>query len=708
MSYPPALTAFRTQSTARILEFRCLYTQDLRRKQKRWQDGRLKFHTFNKRIMVYDERSNYVGDTHWREDSRFNEGDELELERGGILVEIGEYIGERDQDLWELVDKRIKEREERAAAKVSAASPPTHQSLLARAHMSASARAPYLRSKPLNAVIGTPTGHYGRAMVSNLSPFEQKNSRNPDENREGRPAKRQKQHDIHSKNGYAQNLTGATLSLGSAGLANTQTAQSESSRASVLRGKSATIDLTHDQDSYGMRQGSTGDETCPTRSPSKTQKQKAVKYSLSRSRHGNLLMGSRPLSGQGTYVSIQAAKIQDISINKSAQPNSNVPTYQNTFTGPNLPQDITKSKPTEKVKVPVAGLKPQPSLSPVSELPMLSSIRSPAAGNINKSSEDSLAVRLMAEQPVTALRIKPRPPRKMMMLMELSSERRSALCESDAMKALKPIGNVPSIIDNVITSRTTDQLDSFCQKQGELLEARLNGKRPKLDPSELSLPPIDNGIDYHIIDSALSQGGAIPHKVKSVYAPAAQRANIPQEPAAISKVRSVDKVRSGIGDIEEELGLPRSGSFTPQNVDTAAIEMAINPLAVINTGREAAAFGSANDLGQRGLAAEPAIITTPKMRLVNPATERTSFKATTDKTVNREAPAFHELQGIALPLPRISARTMTATTKGHIGVGGPARETKLHGPWSRESYDLFGAWRPPGRGPQTNAPVAIN
>lgn len=97
-----------TQNTAPVLEFRCLFTQDLRRKQKRWQDGRLKFHTFNKRIMVYDDRSNFVGDTHWREDSDFAEGEELELERSGTLVEVGECVGRRDQDLTELVDKRVK------------------------------------------------------------------------------------------------------------------------------------------------------------------------------------------------------------------------------------------------------------------------------------------------------------------------------------------------------------------------------------------------------------------------------------------------------------------------------------------------------------------------------------------------------------------------------------------------------------------------
>ena len=61
--------------------------------------------------MVYDERSNFVGDTHWREDTTFDEGEELELERGGIMVEVGECVGTREQDLSELVDKRVKERE---------------------------------------------------------------------------------------------------------------------------------------------------------------------------------------------------------------------------------------------------------------------------------------------------------------------------------------------------------------------------------------------------------------------------------------------------------------------------------------------------------------------------------------------------------------------------------------------------------------------
>src|SRR5579871_1139272 len=101
-----------SQNTAPVLEYQCLYTSDIRRKQKRWQDGRLKFHTFNKRIMVYDERGNFVGDTHWRQDYNFDEGEELELERSGTLVQVSECVGKRIQDLREILDKRLKETEE--------------------------------------------------------------------------------------------------------------------------------------------------------------------------------------------------------------------------------------------------------------------------------------------------------------------------------------------------------------------------------------------------------------------------------------------------------------------------------------------------------------------------------------------------------------------------------------------------------------------
>ncbi|KAM3087137.1 hypothetical protein ACMFMG_001245 [Clarireedia jacksonii] len=212
-SIPMSLGVPQDQNTALVLEFRCLWTTDTRRKQKRWQDGRLKYHTFNRRIMVYDERSNFVGDTHWRETTELDEGDELELERSGILVEVSEYLENKEQDLTDLINKRVKEREERFAAKHGDSSPARPDSAI----RSQSIAGAHLRPKPLNTILGTPTGHYGKALIPNTSPFEQRQGLKvdmPGENESPRPAKRRKANEpAPSKSGFAQNLMGVTLSF---------------------------------------------------------------------------------------------------------------------------------------------------------------------------------------------------------------------------------------------------------------------------------------------------------------------------------------------------------------------------------------------------------------------------------------------------------------------------------------------------------------
>ncbi|KAI1080482.1 hypothetical protein F5B20DRAFT_99314 [Whalleya microplaca] len=199
-----------TGSTAPVLEFVCLFTHDLRRKQKRWQDGRIKFHSFNKRVMVYDERGNFIGDTHWREDYEFDEGEEVELERGGTIVQVAECIGSRDQDLSELVDKRVQEKAQRQSAAVARRPPVLEPST---PHITA----PHfqLRHKPLHNLIGTPTGHHGRALVPTESPYEerQKVAVSPLDD-SARPTKRRKREaSPPSKSGYAQSLFGASLTL---------------------------------------------------------------------------------------------------------------------------------------------------------------------------------------------------------------------------------------------------------------------------------------------------------------------------------------------------------------------------------------------------------------------------------------------------------------------------------------------------------------
>ncbi|KAJ8068920.1 hypothetical protein OCU04_002601 [Sclerotinia nivalis] len=202
------------QNTAPILEFRCLYTADTRRKQKRWQDGRLKYHTFNKRVMVFDERANLVGDAHWREKASLDEGAELELERNGILVEVSEFIERRDQDLTELIDKRVKEREERFIARNGDSSPARSAASVIRSQSIAAA---HLKPKPLNSILGTPSGHYGKALIPNTSPFEQRqmlNASHASGNDSPRPTKRYKANEpLTNKSGFAQNLMGTTLSF---------------------------------------------------------------------------------------------------------------------------------------------------------------------------------------------------------------------------------------------------------------------------------------------------------------------------------------------------------------------------------------------------------------------------------------------------------------------------------------------------------------
>ncbi|OTB07337.1 hypothetical protein M426DRAFT_318022 [Hypoxylon sp. CI-4A] len=200
-------------STAPVLEFACLFTHDLRRKQKRWQDGRLKYHTFNKRIMVYDDRGNFIGDTHWREDYDLEEGEEVQLERGGVIVQVADCKGSRDQDLSELIDKRAQEKAERQAAALARRPPP----LAAATTPQPTVPHFQLRHQPLHNLIGTPTGHHGRALIPTESPYEmkQKLAVSPQDGSERSAKRRKRGVSPPSKGGYAQSLFGAALTLSS-------------------------------------------------------------------------------------------------------------------------------------------------------------------------------------------------------------------------------------------------------------------------------------------------------------------------------------------------------------------------------------------------------------------------------------------------------------------------------------------------------------
>lgn len=165
----PSFTVAPTQNTAPVFEFRCLYTHDLRKKKKIWHDGSLRFHTFNRRFMVYDDSKNYIGDAHWRETGDFQEGEELKLDKG-VLVEVGEQIGHTETDLAPIILE--KRRPENAGSPPRA--PPSNVYL---STFRPPATTSQIRPKSLAVVLGASQGPIGRAQAPVRSPFEQRQDR---------------------------------------------------------------------------------------------------------------------------------------------------------------------------------------------------------------------------------------------------------------------------------------------------------------------------------------------------------------------------------------------------------------------------------------------------------------------------------------------------------------------------------------------------
>ncbi|CAI7660950.1 unnamed protein product [Penicillium crustosum] len=179
------------QVTASVVKFRCLYTHDLRRKSKRWHDGYLRYHKFNKRVMVYDDQGNFIGDHHWRSSDEVQDGDEMELDKG-ILIEVTENMGTTETDITTLYEKKISSQgspqNKDPVSQVPRASTYT-PTASASAPLRSSASSQSFRS--LNDLLGikrTPIGHL-------VSPYE---SRNPPQpavtsiQEPERPPKRQK------------------------------------------------------------------------------------------------------------------------------------------------------------------------------------------------------------------------------------------------------------------------------------------------------------------------------------------------------------------------------------------------------------------------------------------------------------------------------------------------------------------------------------
>lgn len=497
----------QTQNTAPVLEFRCLFTQDLRRKQKRWSDGRLEFHTFNKRVMVYDDRSNFVGDTHWREDSDFAEGEELELERSGTLVEVGECVGKRDQDLTELVDKRVKEREERAAAKAATPIPSSRNQV--------GTSTPNIpQHKPLNALV-TPTGHYGRALVPGTSPFEDKQGpvvRQKDE--QERPAKRRKPNELTSnKSGYAQNLTGATLSLASSRPPSTGPIRYEPVRViPAIPVRSEMIDLTLGESENSDQGNAVRRDTGKTpKAQKKTRRSPPPKSGYASNLTGVALTLSRPDSFRPNRPS-NFSTLQPVATSKVNHETSSE--EEEEIIPPKRPpeKEVTKAKERRK---------PRKSKSPQLQDSLSPSRKQKAtekrASRPPTAVQESSGIEPTPARPMSALRIKGRSAPKMMMLMNRPSSRMMASGESsDSRRRIQaPLQRSSETSSDIVLSQATMDLNAFCQKQEERLQARLRGERRAtiMEIDDVSSSPEDTDIDHQTIDLLLSRRNKPAEKV---------------------------------------------------------------------------------------------------------------------------------------------------------------------------------------------------
>lgn len=249
LSLGPHAGGASTGTFAAVLEFRCLFTQDIRRKQKRWKDGLLRYHAFNRRVMAYDEGGNFLGDTHldplkFSAENGLQEGDELALDCGSVLVQVAELIDRTVQDLSELVDKRVKEREARMEKRArmdqeaakrghSAATPGVRVSgTLQNQHQPALAPARLQLQRVSLTRPKSPRPVAARAVIPTESPFElrqrqlqlrsEEGSEWNDDQEGDRPSKRRRPGSASlppSKEGYARSLFGQALTLSSQPLA---------------------------------------------------------------------------------------------------------------------------------------------------------------------------------------------------------------------------------------------------------------------------------------------------------------------------------------------------------------------------------------------------------------------------------------------------------------------------------------------------------
>ncbi|KPI36922.1 uncharacterized protein AB675_6055 [Cyphellophora attinorum] len=146
-----------TQATAPVLEFRCTYTREGYKKQPKFHDGFISYHTFNKVIVLYDDTRRVVTNHHYRDDDEVEEGVRLTFDRS-VIVDVAEPAGKTQTDLNQvLLQRNSPDRRAATAPRLPRVAAATQG-----------------RPRSLRDVLGASQGPIGRARLPSQTPFEQR------------------------------------------------------------------------------------------------------------------------------------------------------------------------------------------------------------------------------------------------------------------------------------------------------------------------------------------------------------------------------------------------------------------------------------------------------------------------------------------------------------------------------------------------------
>lgn len=146
--------------------------------------------------MVYDTSNNFIGDLHWQAIADLEDGDELELERAAVLVQVGERLERTETDLAPLLEKKRTAPAIRATQIVAGMSPVSQRTVTtppsSRFSVASSSAVQYPadRLKSLNEVLGINRAPIGKAVIPTKSPFEQRQENRTVSAETSRPSKR--------------------------------------------------------------------------------------------------------------------------------------------------------------------------------------------------------------------------------------------------------------------------------------------------------------------------------------------------------------------------------------------------------------------------------------------------------------------------------------------------------------------------------------